>query len=51
VQRIPRLVFRRAREARRIVSYLEEVRPDAVPRLRHVYFGHTHAPFTGYRWF
>jgi len=45
---LPHLIPKR-RCARRLVAYLRLVLGDAFAGLRHVYFGHTHRPFAGYR--
>lgn len=41
-------LHRRRSRAARILAYLRRTTPELLPRLRHVYFGHTHVPFSGY---
>ena len=44
------IAFPRRVISKRILSYLEHCAPDARDGLREVYFGHTHLPFTGFRY-
>lgn len=45
-----RLKNRRRKVARRIAAYLEEIGHGPQTGVRHVYFGHTHRPMSGYRY-
>jgi len=43
-----RLYLPRRRVARRLYHYVQTLGPNMMAGLRHVYFGHTHRPFTDY---
>lgn len=46
----PRVVYRNKTVARRILAYLEAIEQGPEQGVRHVYFGHTHVPLSGYRY-
>lgn len=50
VHRAIGLVHSPGRQAARIESHLRHVEPDAIDAIEHVYCGHTHVPFTGFRY-
>ncbi len=45
-----RMKFPRKRVARRVIHYLEEAGHGRVSGIRHVYFGHTHAAMSNFRY-
>ena len=45
-----RMRYPKKRVARRVIAYLEDVGLGAVNGTRHVYFGHTHAAMSGFRY-